>query len=148
RGRDASLDGLGANGPLHPGDLQIAGDRFDANRRRRGNRDRVVDRHTVVPRPVHRPYVDAARVLVDFDVDAGELARIAVRPLDRLDGDLISRTACHDDVAREVGDADAAVSADLDPAGEALGLLGTAAALIGCARKRPTRAHLASLPDG
>jgi hypothetical protein len=51
--------------------------------------------------------VDAPGALLDGDLDAGQLAAVAPRALDRVDRHLVARPAGDDDVARDIGDADA-----------------------------------------
>src|SRR6185295_1562960 len=82
--------------------------------------------------------IDTSAALVDGNLHARQLAPVAARPLDRLNRDLVAGACGHDDVAGDVGEAEAAVAADLDLAREALGLLGAVVASL--VSPRPERA--------
>src|SRR5205085_8572777 len=99
--RHVAADALGADGAAHSGHLEAAGDRLQLDRRTGRDADGVVDRYVVVARgPAHvvlGAHVDPSRTVVDGDAHVGELTLIAARPLDGIDGNLVTGAAGDDD---------------------------------------------------
>src|SRR5439155_17053226 len=124
RREDVAADVLDPDDALHVRYFDHARDRLGVDARRGGERYRVVHRHAavaIVPATVGLgAHLDAAGALGDFDVDAIQVGP-AARVLDRLDRDFVAAAAGDRDVTRDVGNREAAVAADPDPAREPVG---------------------------
>ena len=123
----------------HPGHLERSRTPTDVDRRRRRHRDGEIDRRRIAAPPAIRRITScSARMSTrparssTIDLDAVELAAVAARALDGFDRDLVARAAGDDDVARDIGDAEATISADPDLARETIGLFRVRASRGAC----------------
>src|SRR6185369_17255308 len=99
-------DRLAAQRSVHAGRLDRPGNRVQVHGNGRRHGHRVVNRYVIAP-PVAVAEVllvlgldvDASAALVDLDLHPRQLAAVAARALDRVDRDLVARSAGDGDVA-------------------------------------------------